>query len=194
MKKNTLLSVLPVMVLLACSPSERATEKAPEQVKEVVTKNVQGPSEECLASGPQTPRDISNVAGTNSVNFALAPASSEMNLCNIHTHTNAEHKGPDYSVFVNDTDWGGYACNETANLTDAEKAAYEGEAYFDKVKPGDTIEVHWVHTSCDINPGPTLGACLTETCTPENALLRVCLLYTSPSPRDQRGSRMPSSA
>ena len=25
-------------------------------------------------------------------------------------------------------------------------------------------------------------------------LLRVCLLYTSPSPRDQRGSRMPSSA
>ena len=25
-------------------------------------------------------------------------------------------------------------------------------------------------------------------------LLRICLLYTSPSPRDQRGSRMPSSA
>ena len=25
-------------------------------------------------------------------------------------------------------------------------------------------------------------------------LARVCLLYTSPSPRDQRGSRMPSSA
>ena len=27
-----------------------------------------------------------------------------------------------------------------------------------------------------------------------NALLKACLLYTSPSPRDQRGSRMPSSA
>ena len=26
------------------------------------------------------------------------------------------------------------------------------------------------------------------------ALLQSCLLYTSPSPRDQRGSRMPSSA
>ena len=26
------------------------------------------------------------------------------------------------------------------------------------------------------------------------AVLRFCLLYTSPSPRDQRGSRMPSSA
>ena len=28
----------------------------------------------------------------------------------------------------------------------------------------------------------------------ENASKLVCLLYTSPSPRDQRGSRMPSSA
>ena len=27
-----------------------------------------------------------------------------------------------------------------------------------------------------------------------NDPLKVCLLYTSPSPRDQRGSRMPSSA
>ena len=27
-----------------------------------------------------------------------------------------------------------------------------------------------------------------------NAVKDVCLLYTSPSPRDQRGSRMPSSA
>ena len=29
---------------------------------------------------------------------------------------------------------------------------------------------------------------------PVAALARLCLLYTSPSPRDQRGSRMPSSA
>ena len=28
----------------------------------------------------------------------------------------------------------------------------------------------------------------------ESVLLTACLLYTSPSPRDQRGSRMPSSA
>ena len=27
-----------------------------------------------------------------------------------------------------------------------------------------------------------------------DAFIRTCLLYTSPSPRDQRGSRMPSSA
>ena len=29
---------------------------------------------------------------------------------------------------------------------------------------------------------------------PESGIYRICLLYTSPSPRDQRGSRMPSSA
>ena len=29
---------------------------------------------------------------------------------------------------------------------------------------------------------------------PEDCLIACCLLYTSPSPRDQRGSRMPSSA
>ena len=29
---------------------------------------------------------------------------------------------------------------------------------------------------------------------PDVALIKTCLLYTSPSPRDQRGSRMPSSA
>ena len=29
---------------------------------------------------------------------------------------------------------------------------------------------------------------------PEDPIKKICLLYTSPSPRDQRGSRMPSSA
>ena len=33
-----------------------------------------------------------------------------------------------------------------------------------------------------------------ETKKPKKDPYRVCLLYTSPSPRDQRGSRMPSSA
>ena len=28
----------------------------------------------------------------------------------------------------------------------------------------------------------------------QSSLFKTCLLYTSPSPRDQRGSRMPSSA
>lgn len=123
----------------------------------------------CLDAGPQTPRDISNTAGLNPVRFPLAPPASEMNLCNIHSHTNAEHKGPGFSVFVGSGDDGGYACNGTADLTAAELAPAEGA--YKGVKPGDTIEVHWVHTSCDATPGEGLGACVPEGCT--DPLLRV---------------------
>ena len=52
----------------------------------------------CTGYGPQTPRDISSPAGANSRLFTSAPVASRMNLCNLHTHTNAEHKGPGFSV------------------------------------------------------------------------------------------------
>lgn len=117
----------------------------------------------CLDAGPQTPRDISSTLGLNTVTFDRAPPATELNLCNIHTHTNAEHKGPGFSVFVNNSDQGGYACNETASLTEAELAPLEGA--FGGASPGDTIEVHWVHSSCAVEPGEGLGSCLSETCT-----------------------------
>jgi len=101
----------------------------------------------CEGFGPQTPRDISNAAGTNLADFAYAPPASEMNLCNIHTHTNAEHKGPGFEVFAGEGASGGYQCNETEALTAAETAPYDGKAYYKAVKPGDTIEVHWVHST-----------------------------------------------
>ena len=126
----------------------------------------------CQGYGPQTPRDIASVVGTNQRNFTLAPAASEMNLCNIHTHTNAEHKGPGFSVYAGDGEHGGYRCNETADLTEAElKDPTGGHGAFHGVKPGDTIEVHWVHTSCDVAPGEGLGACLSDACA--NPQLRV---------------------
>lgn len=123
----------------------------------------------CLDAGPQTPRDTSSVVGLNTVTFPKAPPSSAMNLCNIHTHTNAEHKGPGFSVFVDASDNGGYACNETADLSAAELTPSEGA--YKGVVPGQTIEVHWVHTTCDATPGEGLGACVPEGCT--DPLLRV---------------------
>lgn len=126
----------------------------------------------CVGYGPQTPRDISDATGTNQRVFTLASAPEKMNLCNIHTHTNAEHKGPGFSVFVDDTDQGGYQCNDGEGLSDAELAMPDsGSGAFEGVKPGDTIEVHWVHTSCDITPGEGLGSCLSESCA--NPELRV---------------------
>lgn len=129
-------------------------------------------NEICTAFGPQTPRDIANKSGMNTVIFPFAPAREEMNLCNIHTHTNAEHKGPGFDVFVNNTKHGGYACNDTSNLSAEElRDPFHGKSAFKGAKPGDTIEVHWVHTSCDITPGEGLGSCLSDTCT--DPLLRV---------------------
>ena len=126
-------------------------------------------TELCLDAGPQTPRDISNTVGLNKVHFPLAPPASELNLCNIHTHTNAEHKGPGFSVFVDATENGGFACNESGQLNDAELSPAPGA--YKGVKPGQTIEVHWVHTSCDATPGEGLGACVPEGC--DKPLLRV---------------------
>lgn len=126
----------------------------------------------CTDMGPQTPRDIFFKDGLNMTAFPMAPASDQLNLCNIHTHTHAEHKGPGYSTFVNNTDSGGYACNDASSLTSEQLIDPYGDlGKFKGAKPGDTIEVHWVHTSCDITPGEGLGSCLTDTCT--DPLLRV---------------------
>ena len=153
-----------VVALAACG--QEAADPAPASV---ATADEAPAPELCLDAGPQTPRDISETAGLNTVTFPFAPPASEMNLCNIHTHTNAEHKGPGFSVFVDATDNGGYACNESASLTEAELAPAPGA--YAGVKPGDTIEVHWVHTTCDAQPGAGLGACVPESCT--DPLLRV---------------------
>jgi len=126
----------------------------------------------CTGYGPQTPRDISSPAGANSRLFTSAPAASRMNLCNLHTHTNAEHKGPGFSVSAGGGEHGGWKCNETASLTEAELAApLHSGAAFKGVKPGDTIEVHWVYSSCDVSPGEGLGSCLSDACA--NPQLRV---------------------
>lgn len=171
--KKSLLAGMSLAVLLSACSAETETEATAEATVDAAAETaVSAESAEpalCLDMGPQTPRDITSTLGLNTDDFPLAPPASEMNLCNIHTHTNAEHKGPDFSVFVSDADDGGYACNASTDLTEAELAPADGA--YKGVKPGDTIEVHWVHTSCAATPGPGLGACVPEGC--ENPLLRV---------------------
>ncbi len=124
----------------------------------------------CQKYGPQTPRDITKKTGTNPQTFPLAPPSRAMNLCNIHFHTSAEHKGPGYAVFAGKGEHGGYKCNDSAKLSKAELKSPEHGACHG-LKAGDTIEVHWVYTSCEVAPGKGLGACLSEQCS--NPTLRV---------------------
>lgn len=126
----------------------------------------------CAGYGPQTPRDISQTDGLNQPLFTLAPDASEMNLCNIHAHLGAEHKGPGFSVAKSSDARDGYVCNEASTLTPAELEEFAEEVeVFENVKPGDTVEVHWVYTSCDVAPGPGLAACASTACT--NPELRV---------------------
>ena len=53
----------------------------------------------------------------------------------------------------------------------------------------------WMSVRDNVSFGPRMkGQRASEYSAEVDHLLDVCLLYTSPSPRDQRGSRMPSSA
>ncbi len=120
----------------------------------------------CEGFGPQTPRDIDSPNGTNQRIFQVAPDYKKMNLCNIHFHYNAEHKAKAFSLYAGEGEngyGGGYQCNISQSLTEAERVPPK-EEICNGLKPGDTIEVHWVHTSCDITPGPGLGSCLSESC------------------------------
>ena len=120
----------------------------------------------CTGFGPQTPRDIDSKKGTNPQTFSLAPASSNMNLCNIHFHNNAEHKARDFAIYAGEGEHGhggGYQCGMSKKLSKAELARPAGDIC-KGLKPGDTIEVHWVHSSCQIKPGKGLGSCLNDKC------------------------------
>ena len=119
----------------------------------------------CRNFGPQTPRDISQKGGSNPVTFNFAPEFSDMTLCNIHLHKNAEHRAPDYSTFVGPGKFGGYACGEGGTG--------QGKPVCRNVQAGETVEVHWVYTTCDVDPKPGEGldACTSASCA--NPQLRV---------------------
>lgn len=131
----------------------------------------------CENFGPQTPRDIDDAAGENPVAFGMAPPAHEMNLCNIHFHEGAEHKAKDFAIYTGDGHDGygsGYQCSMSKNLSQSELTPTEEKICAGEhgdLVPGDTIEVHWVYSTCTVEPGPTLGACASETCA--NPELRV---------------------
>ncbi len=120
----------------------------------------------CQGFGPQAPRDIDNLGGENRHSFALAPSYKEMNLCNIHFHSNAEHKARDFAIYVGRGDkgvGGGYQCAISQSLTKTELKAPKQEVC-NGIKPGDTVEMHWVYSTCAIKPGEGLSSCLSDKC------------------------------
>ena len=133
-------------------------------------------SSEGQGFGPQSPRDISAFVGENPRFFNPAPAYTEMNLCNIHFHKNAEHKGGEFTQYAGNGDGQGYDTGYQygGHLSAAELAPTQAPicpSSHGSLVPGDTIEVHYVHSSAQVGPGPTLGACLSESI--KNPQLRV---------------------
>ncbi len=126
--------------------------------------------------GPQSPRDIDSAAGNNPRQFEAAPAYTQMNLCNIHFHEGAEHRGGEFTDYAGNGDGKGYGTGfeYSGTLSEAELAAIDkpiGAGKHAGLQPGDTIEVHYVHSSAQVTPGPTLGACLSDAI--KNPQLRV---------------------
>ncbi len=122
-------------------------------------------------AGPQSPRDINSKAGTNTTVFSLAPPSTQMNLCNIHFHKYAEHKGSGYTLEAASGGHDGGHGNHGGYQCKAPHGAGHGTQVCNNVQVGDTIEVHWVYTSCNVKPGKSLGACSFDGCL--NPQLRV---------------------
>ncbi|HMB39346.1 MAG TPA: delta-class carbonic anhydrase [Wenzhouxiangellaceae bacterium] len=117
--------------------------------------------------GPQSPRDIDSAAGNNQRIFSTAPDYDQMNLCNIHFHKHAEHKGGEFTTYAGNGDGLGYGTGYrySGTLSESERAPADGAicpTEKDSLVPGDTIELHYVHTTAKIEPGPTLGACLSD--------------------------------
>lgn len=117
--------------------------------------------------GPQSPRHIGDAWGENPIQFATAPPFTEMNLCNIHFHKNAEHAGGEFTQYAGDGDGQGFESGYVYSgmLTADENEPLQTPACpgtHDALQSGDTIEVHYVFSTAPVTPGPTLGACLSE--------------------------------
>ena len=180
MKKTTLIilaasALLPVCAIASNKGSDAHHGQVSDQVikkqRNALAKNTKG-----KGFGPQSPRDIDSGEGTNERAFNAAPANTTMNLCNIHFHKNAEHKGGEFTKYAGNGDGHGYQSGYkySGHLSAAESKPVKSEICPSKhgsLSTGDTIEVHYVHSTAQIKPGPTLGSCLSESI--KNPQLRV---------------------
>lgn len=143
--------------------------------------------------GPQAPRDLSSGDGSNPRLFSAAPAPADMNLCNIHFHKSAEHRGGEFLRYAGNGDGHGYGSGYqyTGTLSPSElRPVSEAICPSDhgSLNPGDTIETHYVYSTAKVEPGPTLGACLSEAI--KNPQLRVeAQVYVLVNDKDARDFR-----
>jgi hypothetical protein len=155
----------------AAKPHEAVADSAIAMQRSQLEKNTAG-----KGFGPQSPRDIDAVAGVNTVAFNTAPPAAQMNLCNIHFHKNAEHKGGDFTRYAGHGDGkgmdSGYRYSGQLSAAELRSAGRKiCPSSHGELQAGDTIEVHYVYSTAAVGPGPTLGACMNDAT--KNPQLRV---------------------
>jgi len=104
----TVLTVAASLVVIGAPASAAST--AENEVADVMIAEQRGAlaaSTDGAGFGPQSPRDIDEVSGINGRVFETAPAYTEMNLCNIHIHESAEHKGGEFTTYRGNGDGAG---------------------------------------------------------------------------------------
>lgn len=181
MKKQiiTAVATLSLFASIALNAKETKTEahhvvvsdKVVLEQRAMLEKNTDG-----KGFGPQSPRNIDSINGKNERIFSTAPEYTKMNLCNIHFHKNAEHKGGEFTTYAGNGDGfgndSGYKYSGTLSqleLTPANEKVCSGK--HGELNVGDTIEVDYVHSTAQVKPGETLGACLSDSL--KNPQLRV---------------------
>lgn len=109
MKQNIIAATIATSLVLstAYAGNEHGHKQASDSViakqRAMLEKNTDG-----KGFGPQSPRNIDSTTGDNERLFSTAPASKEMNLCNIHFHKNAEHQGGEFTTYAGNGDGHGY--------------------------------------------------------------------------------------
>lgn len=175
MKKTILAAAISATLIPAMSHAKGGDDQVSDSViaeqRANLAKNTAG-----TGAGPQAPRDIDAIAGKNARIFGEAPSYKQMNLCNIHFHKGAEHKGGEFTKYAGNGDGKGHGTGYeySGNLSNEELKPAKSEICAGKhgnLESGDTIELHYVHTTAQVTPGPTLGACLSDAI--KNPQLRV---------------------
>lgn len=176
MKKT--FSLLSIAIAASISLQAQAKSSGENVSDEVVAEQRMGLAKSTMGQGfgPQSPRNIDSTSGNNKRYFGSAPASSNMNLCNIHFHKNAEHAGGEFAKYAGNGDGHGFNSGYvySQDLSASESMPLDAEVCSGKhggLQSGDTIEIHYVHSTAQVKPGPTLGACLSDSI--KNPQLRV---------------------
>jgi len=162
-KKNVLVLALTSTFMLSVSASAKAvSDSVIASQRLALEANTDG-----KGFGPQSPRDIDQDYGLNERHFSMGPNRSQLNLCNIHFHKNAEHSGGEFTTYAGNGDgkgsntgyvYNGKLTSSQLKPVSSKICAVKGDA----LQSGDTLEVHYVYSSAHVQPGPTLGACLAE--------------------------------